>query len=136
MLCPENAVADYVRKTYAHCGLEVVSTGTRTIKIVCPPQLDNISDFILDLMDKYEVSNVDLEMTNSGMELTVWSEEALSVEKASETKATAHTTQLETPVSTHVYGYKHVFVLFIAILYIIWTRGDAIWHDIQAVTAL
>lgn len=135
MLCTENAVADYVRETYAHCGLEVISTGSKTIKIACPPQLDGLSEFILDLMEKYEVSNVDLEMTHSGMELTVW-HEPKAIESTNEPKAAAHTTQPRNTISSHVYSYKHIFVVFIAIMYIMWTRGDAIWHDIQAVTAL
>ena len=138
MSATDNPVAAYIRDEYACKGVEVLSTGTRTIKCTIPPVMEGLSDVFIDLVDKFDAV-IDIEMSGpTGIEITIWhmpiDPTLAGDEGGSNCPSNPSSSQLDTATLATSYPIKkYTSVLFMLVLiYMILTRGDALWHDLQS----
>ena len=121
MATEDNPIATYIRNEYAVAGIQVESTGNKTVTCSFPPVFEDASEFMLDLADNFDAT-VDIETRDTGVFAIIW----LS-KKDIHPAVSTDTTSI---FSTRVWLVP-LFVCFVA--YLMFTRGQAMMNDIKGV---
>jgi len=118
----ENALVVHIRTQYAREGVQVESTGNKTITCSLPPMFEGASDFILDLVDNFHAT-IDIEHRDSGVYFIIWQSD-----QQHNCTAPINATQ---PTLITRGSVLSLFICFVA--YVLFTRGHAILNDIRGV---
>jgi hypothetical protein len=109
IMIEDNDLAEYIRKTYASSGIQVESTGNTSLTCSLPPSVEGFSDMVLDLVQNHGAT-IDMESTETGTRLVLWQDRSPKP-------------RVSKPLA---------FILAaMIIVYIVYTRGHAIFNDIS-----
>ena len=114
MATEDSPIAIYIRDEYAKAGIQVESTGNKTVTCSFPPMFEDASEFILDLADNFNAT-VDIETRDTGVFAIIW----VSKNDIKHVPSTDH-------------SWRWVVSLLVCFLaYIMFTRGQAVMNDIK-----